>query len=413
MAHEDGGIRFNIVNLGCKVNRVESDAFAAALLALGAQESDASHADLAVVNTCTVTGEADKKTRKAVRQALRANEGARVLVTGCAAAIDPASFEAMDERVTVVPKHDMPQALASAAGAAELGASDQDGLASVFGEDLVRVGSGFRTRVSVKVQDGCDNACTFCIVHTARGKAWSRSADQIVAEVAAHARAGVREIVLAGINLGAYAYDGIDLTGLLELLLEVAPDTRFRISSIEPHTIDDRFVELLARADGRVCRHLHLPLQSGSNKVLREMDRHYSADEFLSLVQRLYDAVPQLSLSTDVIVGFPGETEQDFQDTMELARACRFSKMHVFRYSMRAGTPAAARADQVSAQVKAARAHELDALSRELRRADRLARRGMEELVLVESDAVATSESYHTVIPPEGAVVGSLVPCTM
>ncbi|MEI3230773.1 MAG: MiaB/RimO family radical SAM methylthiotransferase [Gordonibacter pamelaeae] len=365
-------MNFAVVNLGCKVNRVESDDASARLAARGTETAEAD-ADLIVVNTCTVTGEAEKKTRKAVRRALRANDRARVLVTGCAAAVDAAFYEALDPRVRVVGKARLAEEIEAWC--------DSEGV-SAAPPLLPAAAAGFRTRVGVKVQDGCDNACTYCIVHVARGRATSRAADGVVRECAEYARAGAGEIVLTGINLGSYC-DGARrdpsatrLAGLLRRLLDETADlhapgafpVRFRISSIEPRDVDDALVDLLAAADGRVCRHLHLPLQAGSSKVLREMARPYDADRFRALVERLYAAVPGLALSTDVIAGFPGETDAEFQETLDLARACRFAKMHAFPYSRRAGTPAAERPDQVPPDIKAARAA---ALARARRRAAR------------------------------------------
>ena len=446
-------MNFAVINLGCKVNRVESDDVAALLRAHGVETGE-EDADLVVVNTCTVTGEAEKKTRKAVRRALRANDRSRVLVTGCAAAIDPAFFEGLDARVEVAGKAvlrkraaelacalspsgggcdakvpaaggeaALPQPVALACEAAD-GAAPQGA-----GAPLLRVGSGFRTRVGVKVQDGCDNACTFCIVHTARGKATSRPADEVARECASYAGAGAKEIVLTGINLGSYRDGGSSrrdtratrLAGLLRRLLDEtadlrAPDeppVRFRISSVEPRDVDDALIDLLAAADGRVCRHLHLPLQAGSSKVLREMARPYDAERFRALVERLYAAVPELALSTDIIAGFPGETDAEFQETLALARACRFAKIHAFPYSRRAGTPAAARADQVPAEVKAARAAALRALGDELRASERARRVGTVELALVEEGGVAMSESYFELPAPVGAPLGTLVKATM
>lgn len=440
-------MNFAVVNLGCKVNRVESDDAAAQLLSEGMQMTSEELADILVVNTCTVTGEAEKKTRKAVRHALRVNATARLVVTGCAAAIDPAAYEAMDVRVRVVPKGSLRQALheealvcLSARGRMAADDSDgrMDGVAGAFAGDdagfLLRTGESFPTRVGVKVQDGCNNACTYCIVHVARGRAVSRPIGQIVAECVAYARAGVREIVLTGINLGSYRAecgDGVPvapsprgagssfvrLAGLLEELLKatehehVAGEApcRFRISSIEPRDVDDALIAVLAGAQGRVCRHLHLPLQAGNDQVLREMARPYRAADYVALVDRLRAACPTLSLSTDVIVGFPGETDAQFQDTIDLAKRCGFSKMHVFPYSQRVGTPAAERADQVSAQVKAARANKLRAVAEQLRNDDYGRRAGNREQVLVEAGGRGMTESYYEVAVPADAVVGSLV----
>lgn len=411
-------MRFSIVNLGCKVNRVESDAVAAQLLGCGAEESALDESDLIVVNTCTVTGEAEKKTRKAVRQALRANETARVLVTGCAAALKPEVFEAMSPRVVCVLKANLDQAVAQEAASLGSQLLPHDG----DRPDLLRVGGAFPTRVGVKVQDGCNNACTYCIVHVARGRAVSRPLDEIVGECAAYARAGVKEIVLTGINLGSYRQSAssgrrLRLAGLLERLLDETaslhdegdPACRFRISSIEPRDVDDDLIALLADAHGRVCRHLHLPLQAGSSKVLREMARPYDAAFFLDLVMRLREALPALSLSTDIIAGFPGETETEFEETLSLARVCGFSKIHAFPYSIRQGTPAAERRDQIAPDVKDERAARLRALAEELRRRDFARRVGSRELVLVEQEGRGMTESYFEVPVSDVAPTGSLV----
>lgn len=418
--------KFAVLNLGCKVNRVESDGFLAQLEGRGFELSSASHADVVVVNTCTVTGEAEKKTRKAVRRALRANEDATVVVTGCAAVIDPGEFQEMSPRVIVQPdKTKVVDAALDAVAPDERtveGAlqgvgfrTPEDGAFDAVGNAFVpvlRMGDSFPTRVGIKVQDGCNNACSYCIVHVARGRAWSRPAGQVLAEAVAYARAGVKEIVLTGINLGSYREGELRLAGLLRKLLFATADdgVRFRVSSIEPRDVDEELIAVLAEADGRVCRHLHLPLQAGSSKVLREMRRPYDAAFFGSLVDRLYRQVPSLSLSTDIIAGFPGESDREFEETLALARQCRFSKIHAFPYSRRESTPAAARTDQVPDGVKAARTAQLLALSEGLRSTDFVRRAGTTELVLVEADGRGMTESYHEVALPEGLVPGALIP---
>ncbi len=395
-----------VVNLGCKVNRVESDTIALSYLERGGEVVDVAAADLIVVNTCTVTGEAEKKTRKTIRRALRDNPSAQMVVTGCAAAIDPAFFTGLSERICVVDKADLLE---------ECG----DGLA-MTAKRMARVGEGFPTRVAVKVQDGCNHSCTYCIVHVARGRAWSRAADAVEAEVCALADAGVKEVVLTGIDLGSYAWRveaggrRLRLAGLVRRLLGALDagghdDVRLRISSIEPRSLDDEFIELLATSDGRVCRHLHLPLQAGSDRVLAEMGRPYTAEDFAQLASHLYERVPELSLSTDVIVGFPGETDEDFEATCALSRTCRFSKMHVFRYSLREGTPAAARADQVAPEVKDARAHALSSLADELRLAHAQAQVGSVERIVVEQSGQGMTESYYKVRLSGDEAPGSLV----
>ena len=407
-------MNFAIVNLGCKVNRVESDSFASGLLARGGLETGPDAADVVVVNTCTVTGEAEKKTRKAVRQVLRANPASDVVVTGCAAAIDADAFISMNpDRVHIAGKLQVDDVL--------------DRLVGPIGHGAVplAVGEGFRTRVGVKVQDGCNNACTYCIVHVARGRASSRPAQAIVPECVALAREGVREIVLTGINLGSWREQGENgcerLDALLErLLAETAdihevgqPACRFRISSIEPRDVSDDLIRLMARSQGRICRHLHLPLQSGNSKVLREMHRPYSAEYFKDLVEKLYAAMPMLSLSTDIICGFPGETDQEFGDTVELAKRCRFTKIHVFPYSKRQGTPAAERSDQVDPEVRSARAKHLREVADALRAQQLSDRARSVELALVEEAGQAMTESYFEVPAPQGARIGQLVAVTL
>lgn len=416
-------MRFAIVNLGCKVNRVESDSFAALLLNSGAEESSVEHADAVVVNTCAVTGEAEKKTRKAVRSVLRENALATVLVTGCSAALRPQVFTEMSERVCVVPKADLPGEIKRLAASSSVSQCryGQDGTIGLSDDEpLLRIGKSFPTRVGVKVQDGCNNACTYCIVHVARGPAVSMPFEQILAECVRYARAGVKEIVLTGINLGSYCDTSErkprTLAHLLSELLESTrryassdePACRFRISSVEPKDVDEGLIEILAASEGRVCRHLHLPLQSGSTKVLREMARPYDADYYVDLASTLRKRVPQLSLSTDIIVAFPGETDEDFNATLSVAEECAFSKIHVFPYSKREGTPAAERVDQVPGTQAADRARQLRLLAKELRSADYRARTGSCERVLVEQCGRGMTESYYEIAVPSHLPVGSL-----
>ena len=392
--------RFYILNIGCKVNRVEADTAAAALIAEGWEQSTLEEADLVLVNTCTVTAEADKKCRKAVRRALARNQNARVVVTGCAAALNPSVFTDMDTRVDVVGRADLESRIR------EDHTPDQ----------LIRIGEGFNTRVGIKVQDGCGNSCSYCIVHTARLIQTSLDHEKAIEQAQAYFRAGVNEIVLTGINIGAYDDGSMRLPGLMKEMLtcaerfatEASYGPRIRLSSIEPLDIDEELADLLEASEGRFCRHLHIPLQSGSTKVLAEMNRPYTAEWFVDMVARLRARVPSLSVSTDIIVGFPGETEEDFEETAAVARACGFSKIHVFPYSRRAGTPAAERSDQIAPEEKAERARKLREISDDLRREDFERRIGSEELALIEPGHALT-ESYHKIAAPHDSRVGELV----
>lgn len=396
-------MRFAAVNLGCKVNHVELEEFSALALAYGCTLTKPETADLILINTCTVTGEAERKTRKAVNRALAANDFACVLLTGCSVAINPQYYEALSPRIKAVAKADVPAFLEQFCETAPACAHE----ASARGDSTL-----FRTRTGVKIQDGCDNACTFCIVHVARGASVSLPREGIVGQVADLLASGTHEIVLTGINLGSYRDRRGGLASLLEDLLALADQAdgpvRFRLSSIEPTDIDDNLIRLMAREGGRICRHLHIPLQSGSSRVLHDMGRHYTADEFAALIARLRAAMPALSLSTDVIVGFPGETEADFQETMALCRTCAFSKIHVFPYSLRANTPAAARTDQVPVPVKQDRARRLRDLSDQLRAEDFARRIGTAEAVIVEGRGFGMTESYHRVPVPDDATAGEM-----
>lgn len=392
--------RFHIVNLGCKVNRVEADTIRAALISQGSKPVEEEAADLIIVNTCTVTAEADKKARKAVHHALAVNPIAEVIVTGCAAAINADAFSRMDPRVRIVGKQEIEESFAQVEDSTR----------------LLRTGSGYNTRVGLKVQDGCDHACTYCIVHVARGRARSMPLESVAGEARAYFEAGVKEIVLTGIDIGAYRDGDAKLPQLVERLIAEADainasddyPARLRISSIEPMNVDDALIDILASSDGRVCRHLHVPLQSGSAKVLAEMDRPYTEGYFRELVAKLRERVPGIALSTDVIVGFPGESEEDFEATCRLVREAGFMRLHVFPYSMREGTPAAERKDQIHPEVKRDRAARLRALGQELAKLDRAKREGTTELCLVEGNMCLT-ESYHEVQAPEHAPVGRLM----
>jgi threonylcarbamoyladenosine tRNA methylthiotransferase MtaB len=386
-----------VVNLGCKVNRVESDSFLAELLASGfSLAGPDEQARIVIVNTCTVTAEADAKSRKAIRHALRANPAADVVVTGCAAAIAQQELSALDERVTVEP--DRLRVCALARRLCDV--PEAAGHASTEGKGTFRrAGAGFRSRVGIKVQDGCANACTYCIVHVARNRIWAKPADEVVAEVCAAEAAGVEEVVLTGINLGSRH----DLSELVARLLSATSLLRIRLSSIEPHDVDESLIELMASAQGRVCRHLHVPLQSGCDETLREMARPYDTAFFSSLAGRLRRAIPDIAITTDVIAGFPGETDEQFEESRAFCEKMGFSKMHVFRYSRREGTPAADRSDQVPAQVKASRSHALRELSARMREdfAARLV--GNHETLLLESAGGATSERYLPALDERGS----------
>ena len=367
----------------------------AALIAAGHTPAPIAKADVAIVNTCTVTSEADHKTRKAIRKASRECAGP-VVVTGCATAIDPEALAALGESVIVEPNRKL--AIEKALAVLDLG------FEPVAAQPAhPRAAEGFHTRMGIKVQDGCNNRCAYCIVNRARGKSVSMPLESVVSEVRLASESGVAEVVLTGINIGSYrtiADSGriLKLPQLIEALLERTDIGRIRMSSIEPPDVDDELIALLERYRGRFCAHLHMPLQSGCNRTLAAMGRLYTSEDFAGRVEAVYEARPDATITTDVIAGFPQETDEDFAQTLEFCRRMRFSKIHAFRYSIRPGTPAAEMEGQIDPKIKAQRASSLHLLSDEMRRDDMLRRVGSRELIVVESGRIGMSESYHEVV---------------
>lgn len=398
---------FAVINLGCKVNRVESDQMERLMRGFGLLSAKPNAADIIVVNTCTVTAAADKKTRKAVRAALAANDYARIIVTGCSASQFPHVFEEMSERVEVVGKWDVDARLQ------QLCALDEARVPKASGPECETEPDGdlpaMRHRRGVKVQDGCNGRCSYCIIWKARGPERSVPAIDVLEQARLVCAEGASEVVLTGINLGRYASYGLDLSDLLVMLLEEGLPCRYRLSSIEPPDVTDKLLEVMRESAGKVCWHLHIPLQSGSSKVLREMARPYSGDDYIDLIARVRRMLPCASITTDVIAGFPGETDADHGATVSLARKCAFSKIHVFPYSAREGTEAARRVDQVASDVKAARAMELRRLSDSLRAADLENRRGTIELAVADGAGLCVTDSYHEVAAPAGCASGAMV----
>jgi threonylcarbamoyladenosine tRNA methylthiotransferase MtaB len=366
--------RVAFVTLGCKVNRFESESIAAELLGGGARIVKEDQAHVVVVNTCTVTGEADAKARKAVRRALGGSLSPVVVVTGCLAVLDAPALTALGERVVVEPDKEH---LASRV-------RELLGMSATESAPPARTGVGFRSRAILKVEDGCDAFCSYCIVPHARGGPRSVGRGFVVEEARRLVDAGVREIVLTGINVGRYrdADSGDDLPALLSAVAATGVE-RLRLSSIEPRDLTPRFLSIAAQTRA-LCPHLHVPLQSGSDSVLSAMGRDYTTDEYAESVRAARTAIPGLAVTTDVIAGFPGERDRDAAETLAFCEAVRFRKMHIFRYSPRRGTPAALLAGQVGSVEKSGRAVALRKLSGRLWREDVASRFGETRTVLAE-----------------------------
>lgn len=406
MAEQASGrvpVRVAFKTLGCKVNRVESEDIAADLIGRGAVLVPEDEAALVVVNTCTVTGEADAKARKAVRHALNTAASPIVVVTGCLASLDKAALEALGSRVIVEADKErvadrVARALALEAavstGAQATGAQAA-AVPAAGGEDAgaraVRTGEGFRTRALLKVEDGCDVFCAYCIVPHARGVPRSVPLAEAVAEARRLVASGVAEIVLTGINLGRYRDDatGGDLAALVEAIAATGV-ARLRLSSIEPPDLSERLLGVLA-ATPAACEHLHVPLQSGSDAVLCAMRRSYTIADYEERIAAARAALPGLAVTTDVMAGFPGETDVDAAVTLAACERIGFAKLHVFRYSERPGTPAAQMPGRVPPQLRAKRAGALRELGERLRRDFVATRIGRPAEVLVERIEPATA----------------------
>ena len=353
--------RVLLATLGCKVAQYETEALRELLLADGWCETDRD-ADVAVVNTCTVTAESDRKCRQTIRRIHRENPAARILVIGCYAQSHPEEAAALPGVTFVGGTAEKRRVLAVANGEATGGVAVLP-LAGAAYEPLAVSGAP-RTRAYVKIADGCDCRCTYCAIPAARGPVRSRPRAEILEEIARLAERGTREVVLTGIETASYGRDLKDGYRLIDLLEEVdrLPIDRVRLGSLTPEWLLGDTVPRLARLT-RLAPHLHLSVQSGSSAVLARMRRRYNATQAMSGIRALRAAIPDLMLTAEMIVGFPGETAEGFAETMAFAEEARFLSMHVFAYSPRAGTPAAAFDGTVPEAVKAERSATLSALA--------------------------------------------------
>jgi threonylcarbamoyladenosine tRNA methylthiotransferase MtaB len=321
--------------IGCRLNQSEIETYARQFTAAGhILVSSLVEADLVVINTCSVTAAAASDSRQKIRQAKKA-EVEQIVVTGCMSTLSPEDAARMPGVTTVVP-NSVKDSLVSDLLQIEINNFDL--------EPIVRLpvpGSRMRTRAFIKVQDGCDNRCTFCITTVARGQGRSRTLEQVTNDVLAASRAGVQEAVLTGVHLGSWGYDfstPAHLSDLISHLLQHTDIPRLRVSSLEPWDLSSDFFSLWQ--DPRLCRHLHLPLQSGSAGVLRRMARKTTPEDYRQLVVAARSHIPGAAITTDLIAGFPGETEQEFNETVAFIKEIDFAGMHVFTYSARPGTAA-------------------------------------------------------------------------
>jgi len=400
------------ITLGCKVNQYETELVREGLSRIGYEDAaDHEPADLCVVNTCTVTNEGDVKSRRTIRKLARENPRARIVVMGCYATRAPDELARLPNVSEVVTdKREIPDLLG------RFGVVDIPTGISRFGT---------RHRAYVKVQDGCLLRCSYCIIPQVRPHVHSRPIEHVVDEVRRLVENGYREIVLTGVHLGHYGVEGnwnkpkeewTRLSHLVRRLAELPGDFRLRLSSIEATEVTRELIAVMAAFPERIAPHLHICLQSGSDAVLRRMRRRWGTRLFLDRCELVRQSLDNPAITTDVIVGFPGETDDDFQSTLRTCRAAGFSRIHIFPFSPRKGTPAADMPDNILGDVKADRSHRLTELESELRHQFYRSLVGRTERVLIEGPSetapgrtVGTSGRYAAV-EVEGAVeAGELV----
>jgi len=361
-------MKFCVLNLGCKVNSYEAESVAALLEQRGFQRAEESDpgCGACLVFTCAVTNTAAQKSRQKIHRLRRDHPDAIIAVAGCYAQVDADSLQDADILVGSANKHLIPQYIESFARDHQRIADLEDLHAGSAFENLLMDHFESQTRAYLKVQDGCNQFCSYCIIPYARGRERSMDPSLAVSE-AVRLSQSHREIVLAGIHTGRYGHEyGISLAELMRRILQQASALeRLRISSIEVTELSDEFLDLLQQ-EPRIARHLHIPLQSGCDAVLKRMNRPYDTQSYYDKIERIRGMIPDISISTDLIVGFPGETEEEFEQTLAFLRRCRFSFLHVFPYSLRKGTAASSLPCQVAPEVRKARAARCLALSEEL-----------------------------------------------
>jgi threonylcarbamoyladenosine tRNA methylthiotransferase MtaB len=347
-----------LFTIGCKLNQYETQAIAEQLEECGFERVDFSQpAEIYVINTCTVTKESDYSSRQAIYRAKRKSPQAQIIVTGCYAQLEKGFLEKLPG-VSLVIKQDQKGELANL-------------VANLFGDDSTKPKQkkkedeffGFRvckhakhTRALVKIQDGCDKTCSYCVVPLARGKEKNREVDSILAEINCLVKNGYKEVVLTGVHIGRYKKDGSNLAHLTERILNDTKVQRLRFTSIDPKEFSDELIDLISKsnrpdASPRIARHLHIPLQSGNDQILSLMKRDYTTDEYRRLLIKIKSAIPEAMIGADVIAGFPGETDKQFENTYQFILSSPLSYLHVFSYSDRKGTVASQIPDKVPPQI--------------------------------------------------------------
>ncbi len=373
-------MRVTLQALGCRLNEAELETWARQFQQLGHQvTTDETSADLVVINTCAVTQEAVRKSRKVLRRAQRANPRAKIVVSGCFATLETQALAQEGGIDLLVLNQEKDHLVRTATAELDLPAMPLTAMAAGANPLFARG----RQRAFIKVQDGCRYRCAFCIVTLARGNERSRPVPEVVGEINHGSAEGVREAVLAGVHLGGWGSDlGLGLNNLIGAILAETNIPRLRLGSLEPWELPDSFWDLFANP--RLMPHLHLPLQSGADSILRRMARRCRTDEFARLAAEARARVPGINLTTDIIAGFPGETDDEWRQTLEFVAAIGFGQVHVFAFSPRPGTKAANLPDQVPTEIKRQRSREMHALARRMKGETLTSQLGRQVPILVE-----------------------------
>lgn len=357
--------------LGCKVNQYETEAMLELFEKEGYEKAETEdYADVYVINTCTVTHMSDRKSRQYIRRMKKKNPDAIIAVVGCYSQVSPEEILSIDEVNLVMGTNDRKKIVEEVKkidASRKVSTVDDIMKVKAFEEIEINKTNG-KTRAFMKIQDGCDRYCSYCIIPYARGRVRSRDLESIVKEVENLASNGYKEVVLTGIHVASYGKDtkdsDIKLLDVIKQINDIEGIERIRLSSVEPILFTDEFVEAVSTMD-KVCPHYHLSLQSGCDETLKRMKRRYTTEEYKTIVDRLRAAIPNVSITTDVIVGFPGETNEEFDKTYEFLKDIELTHMHVFKYSPRKGTPAATMENQVDPSTKHDRSEKLLQLNEE------------------------------------------------
>ena len=357
------------VTLGCKVNQYESNAMAQKFIDNNYEICDIeNNPDIIIVNTCTVTNIADRKSRQLLRKSKETNPNAVVVACGCYVQVAKDkvdSIEEIDISIGNSEKKDIVQIVENYINQNEMINEIIDVNKEKDFSEMGLITFTEKTRATIKIQDGCNNFCTYCLIPYARGRVRSRNKENIIKEVEEIAKKGIQEIVITGIHIASYGLDFSYNYRMIDLLVDlnkIEGIKRIRLGSLEPSLITDEFTKRLSKLD-KICNHFHLSLQSGCDETLKRMNRKYTTSEFRQVVDRLRKAFKDVNLTTDIIVGFPGETEEEFEKTYEFLKEIKFYKMHIFKYSPREGTPASKMPNQVDGKIKEERSQKLIELS--------------------------------------------------